>query len=279
MAVVLVTGSSRGIGLLTSLHFARNGHSVFASMRDTSLAGELEEAAKREDLVVQVVRLDVQDTASVNRAVDQVLRAAGRIDVLVNNAGYGFHGPIEDADLEEARDVFETNFFGPLRLVKAVLPTMRAQGSGTIVNVSSVAGVIGEPFNGIYAASKHALEAASEALHFECHPFGVRVVIVEPGGHDTRGYWAAREELRFRVGSPYLEYGQRFAKAIREKLPGAGRPEDPQGVAEAIYDAVTTDEPRLRTVVGSESEIVHLRRKLDDEEFERAMRTALDIWD
>jgi NAD(P)-dependent dehydrogenase (short-subunit alcohol dehydrogenase family) len=279
MAVVLITGCSRGIGLRTALHFGRKGHTVFGSMRDTSLAGELEEAARSEELPIKVVQLDVTDDASVRRAVAEVLDSTGRIDVLVNNAGFGFLGPIEDANLDEAKEVFDTNFFGPLRLVKAVLPTMRKQRSGIIVNVSSMAGVIGEPYNGIYAASKHAIEAASEALHFECHPFGIRVAIIEPGGHDTRGYWRAREELRFAEGSPHLEYGKRFMDAILNKIPGADKPDDPQAVAEAIYDAVYTDRPKLRYPVGEEASIVTLRRRLDDEEFEQAMRQTLDIWD
>jgi len=278
MAVVLITGCSRGIGLQTALQFGRNGHSVFASMRDISISSDLEEAAKSEGLAIEIVQLDVTDNASVQAAVKKVLDSAGRIDVLVNNAGFGFMGPIEDADLDEAKLVFETNFFGPLRLMQAVLPAMREQRSGTIVNVSSLSGVIAEPYNGIYAASKHALEAASETLYFESHPFGIRVLIIEPGGHDTRGYWRAREELRFAEGSPHLEYGKRFMEAVKT-LPGADKPGDPKTVAEAIYGAVYTDQPKLRYMVGEETHVAALRRQLSDEEFEQAMRTTLDIWD
>jgi NAD(P)-dependent dehydrogenase (short-subunit alcohol dehydrogenase family) len=278
MAVVLVTGCSRGIGLLTALHFSREGEAVFASMRDTSRAGELERMAEREGLRVVVVELDVTDDASVKNAVSEVRASAGRIDVLVNNAGFGFFGPIEDADLDEAKEVFNTNLFGPLRLAQAVLPTMREQKSGTIVNVSSVAGIIGEPYNGIYAASKHALEAVSEALYFECHPFGIRVLLIEPGGHDTAGYHRARKQLRFAKDSPHAEYGQRFISSL-QKLPGVGQPGNPQVVAKAIYDAVYSDEPKFRYPVGEEAEIIRLRRRLDDEEFEQVMRKALDIWD
>ena len=278
MAVVLITGCSRGIGLKTALHFIRNGHSVFASMRNISISGDIEKAARDEGLPVEIVQLDVTDDASVRAAVAKVLGSAGRIDVLVNNAGFGFFGPLEDADIDEAKLVFETNFFGPIRLAQAVLPAMREQRSGTIVNVSSLSGVIAEPYNGMYAASKHALEAASEVLYYECHPFGIRVLIIEPGGHDTRGYWRARKELRFADGSPHLEYGKRYMEAVK-KLPGADKPGDPQVVAEAIYDAVYTDRPRLRYPVGEEADIAGLRRQLSDEEFERAMRTTLDIWD
>jgi NAD(P)-dependent dehydrogenase (short-subunit alcohol dehydrogenase family) len=278
MAVVLITGCSRGIGLLTALHFCREGHQVFASVRDTSGARDLQIRSNSENLPVEILELDVTDDTSVQTAVAGVLASAGRIDVLVNNAGFGFFGPVEDADLDEAKHVFDTNFFGPLRLVQAVLPAMREQRSGTIVNVSSVAGVIGEPYNGIYAASKHALEAASEALYFECHPFGIQVLVIQPGGHDTEGYRRARSELRFAANSPHAEYGKRFIAAL-QKLPGAGQPGDPLVVARAIYDAVHTDQPKFRYPVGEEAEIIRLRRQLDDEEFEQAMRTALDIWD
>jgi NAD(P)-dependent dehydrogenase (short-subunit alcohol dehydrogenase family) len=279
MASVLITGCSRGIGLLTALHFGRSGHAVFASMRNTALREELETKARQEKLPIEIVQLDVTEDASVRSAVGQVLASAGTIDVLVNNAGFGYLGPLEDADLDEAREVFETNFFGPLRLTQAVLPTMRAQHSGTIVNVSSLAGVIGEPYNGVYAASKHALEAASEALYFECHPFGIRVALIEPGGYDTRGYWRARQETRFAKDSPHLKYGQRFMEALRTKLPGASEPGDPQVVAKAIHDAVYTDQPKLRYPVGEEADLARLRHELDDEEFEQVMRKTLDIWE
>ena len=279
MAIVLITGCSRGIGLLTALHFGRNGHAVFASMRNTALKEELETTARKEKLPIEIVQLDVTEDASVRSAVARVLSSAGTIDVLVNNAGFGYLGPLEDADLDEARQVFETNFFGPLRLTQAVLPTMRARRSGTIVNVSSLAGVIAEPYNGVYAASKHALEAASEVLHFECHPFGIRVALIEPGGYDTRGYWRARKEARFAKDSPHLEYGQRFMEALRTKLPGASQPGDPRVVAKAIYDAAFTDRPKLRYPVGEEADLVRLRHELDDEAFEQVMRKTLDIWD
>jgi NAD(P)-dependent dehydrogenase (short-subunit alcohol dehydrogenase family) len=248
-------------------------------MRDTSIAGDIEKAAKAENLSIEIVQLDVTDDASVQRATAEVLSKVEQIDVLVNNAGFGFHGPVEEANPDEARLMFETNFFGPLRLIQAVLPGMRERRSGTIVNVSSLSGVLAEPYNGIYAASKHALEAMSESLYYESHPFNVRVLIIEPGGHDTRGYWRSREERRFSENSPHFEYGNRFMEAVTKQLPGADKPGDPQVVAEAIYNAVYTDEPKLRYMVGEEAQVARLRRQLDDAEFEQAMRTTLDIWD
>lgn len=280
MAVVLITGCSRGIGMLTALQFSRNKHRVFASMRDISISGDIEKAAHKERLSIEVVQLDVTDRKSIDAAVAKVLDSAGTIDVLVNNAGIGQgFGAIEEADIGKARLIFETNFFGPLQLMQAVLPGMRDQGSGTIVNVSSLSGVIAEPYSGIYAASKHALEALSEALYFESHPFGVRILIIEPGGYDTRLYWSGRDAPGFIEGSPHTEYGRRFMNAVKEKLQGGGKPGHPQAVAEAIYDSVYTDQPKLRYPVGKEAGIAELRRQLGDEEFEQAMRTTLDIWD
>ena len=182
MAVVLITGCSSGFGLLAALQFARKGDQVYATMRNPAKAGELEKAKSEEKLAIEVLQLDVTDEASVTNAVRQVIDAAGRIDVLVNNAGIGAHGPIEETDDDEAKEIFETNFFGALRTIRAVLPQMREQKSGTIVNVSSLAGRVSPPFDGIYSASKFALESATEALHFEVHPFGIRMVLVEPGG-------------------------------------------------------------------------------------------------
>jgi len=279
LAVALVTGCSSGIGLVTALQLARKGDTVFASMRDTSKAGELKEAAENENLSIEVVQLDVTDDASVRRAVAQVVDAAGRIDVLVNNAGIGAHGPIEETDDDEAKEIFETNFFGVLRVTRAVLPSMRGQRSGAIVNVSSLNGRVAVPYGGIYSASKQALEAASETLYYEVHPFGIRVIIVEPGGFATRIDQHDRTARRFAEGSPYFDYDRRFTEALT-RLPGRGDRGDPQVVAEAIYDAVHTDHPKLRYLVGDDAKMIAgIRRQLDDEQFEQTMRKTLDIWD
>lgn len=279
MAVTLITGCSTGFGFKSALHFARQGDTVFASMRDPAKAGPLHEARDRERLPIEVIQLDVTDEASVKRAVGRVMDAAGRIDVLVNNAGIGALGPIEEMDDDEAKEVFETNFFGVLNTVRVVAPVMRAQRSGTIVNVSSLAGVVTAPFQGIYSASKRALEAVSEALYYELHPFGVRVLLIEPGGFETNIEQNRRVARRFTEGSPYLELEQRFRQAL-SRLPAAAARGDPQVVAEAIYNAVHDPQPKLRYLVGQDAEtIAGLRRQLDDERFEQTMRQALDFWD
>jgi NAD(P)-dependent dehydrogenase (short-subunit alcohol dehydrogenase family) len=279
MAVALITGCSSGFGKLAALHFARKGDRVFASMRDLRKAGELEQAKAREDLPLEVVELDVTDEESVRTAVTEVLAKAGRIDVLVNNAGIGAHGPIEETDDDQVREIFDTNFFGALTVIRHVAPKMREQRAGTIVNVSSLSGRVPSPFTGVYSASKHALEAASEALYFELHPFGVRVCLVEPGGFETNIENTRRMARRFTEGSRYLDLERRFSEALN-RLPAAGVRGDAQVVAELIYDAVYDEKPKLRYLVGQDAEMIGgLKKQLDDEQFEQTMRQALDFWD
>src|SRR5438046_9440884 len=177
MAVVLVTGSSTGIGLATALHFARLGHEVHAGIRNITTAGELTKAIDGEKLPIRPVMLDVDDTAAVDRGVRGLLGRPRAIDVLVNNAGIGGGGPIEECPLEFAKAMFETHYFGAIRMIQAVLPGMREQRSGAIVNVSSVWGRVGVAGHGHYSAAKHALEAASDASALEVFPFGLRWAI------------------------------------------------------------------------------------------------------
>jgi NAD(P)-dependent dehydrogenase (short-subunit alcohol dehydrogenase family) len=279
MVNVLITGCSSGFGLLTSLLFARKGDTVFATMRDPSRGRELERIRDDEKLPIEILKLDVTDEASVQPAVAEVLGKAGRIDVLVNNAGIGQRGPIEETDDDEQHEVFETNYFGALRVARAVAPSMREQRSGTIVNVSSLAGVVTAPYQGTYSASKKALEAASEALYYELHPFGVRVLIIEPGGFETNIENTRRLARRFTEGSPYADLARRFEASL-EKLPAAAVRADPQIVADCIYNAVNDKQPKLRYLVGQDAEIIGgMRRQLDDTQFEQTMRQSLDFWD
>ncbi|BCS34980.1 short-chain dehydrogenase/reductase [Luteitalea sp. TBR-22] len=183
MATVLITGTSSGIGLSTALELARAGHSVIATMRNPAASPELAEIAAREGLPLQVRTLDVDDDESVRACVAAV---DGPIDVLVNNAGVECHGSIEEMPMDRIIGTMNTNYFGAVRCIKAVLPRMREARSGCIINISSVAGRISNPPLGAYAASKFALEAMSEALAGEVKPFNIRVAIVEPGIQDTK---------------------------------------------------------------------------------------------
>jgi NAD(P)-dependent dehydrogenase (short-subunit alcohol dehydrogenase family) len=181
MALALVTGTSTGIGFATAVALGRAGHEVYATMRRPDWAPELASTAAKDKLPIKILPMDVDDDASVVRAIAQVLAGGGRIDVLVNNAGIDLKGPIEELPLAEFRRVMETNYFGALRCIQAVVPEMRARRSGHIINVTSVAGRLSLASQAPYAASKWALEAASEALAQEVKPFGIHVSIVEPG--------------------------------------------------------------------------------------------------
>jgi len=279
MAVVLITGCSSGFGMLAATEFARRGDVVYASMRDTLKSGPLLDEARAAGVSVHVIPLDVTDPESVKAAVADVVAREGRIDVLVNNAGIGMHGPVEEAEDDETIRLFETNVFGLLRVTRAVVPQMRAQQSGAIVNVSSLAGKVSSPFGGLYSATKHAVEALSDALYFELHPFGVRVAVVEPGGFETRFGDNRIMERRFNAASAYADLERRFGER-QSRLPGTGEAADPRDVARAIVDAATTEQPRRRYLVGKDAELIGgFHKQMSDEDFEKAMRTALDFWD
>ena len=279
MAVVLITGCASGFGKLAALHFARQGDTVFASMRDPSRGADLARTVEGEKLSIEILRLDVNDDASVAGAVQQVVDSAGRIDVLVNNAGIGHRGPIEETDDAEFKEVFETNFFGAMRVTRAVVPHMRKQGAGRIISVSSLAGVVTPPYDGVYSASKKALEAACEALYYEVSPFGIKVALIEPGGFETNIENTRRVSRRFTEGSPYLERSRRFEESL-SRLPAAAARGDAQQVAELIYSVAQEEKPKLRHLVGQDAEMIGgLRHQLDDEQFEQTMRQALDFWD
>ena len=210
MAVVLITGCSSGFGLLSAVGFAKRGDRVFASMRDLTKAGALRDAAAQAGVEVEIVELDVSDDASVRRAVEQVIAAAGQIDVLVNNAGIGAVAAVEDFDDDEVLKVFDTNVFGVIRVVRAVLPHMRAKRSGRIVNVGSMAGVVPSQFRGIYSATKSALAALSDAMFYELHPWGIHSCVVEPGFFET-GIGSNRMPTRRQASSDYAP----AARALR----------------------------------------------------------------
>ena len=276
MAVIVITGCSSGFGMLAALEFARRGDSVYATMRNTAKAGRLHAEAAAAGTPVEVLQLDVNDIRSVGAAIEEVIRREGRIDVVVNNAGIGIEGPVEDFDDDEVLAVFETNLFGVIRVTRAVLPHMRSQGSGTIVTVGSLAGKATAPFSGIYSASKHAVEALSDALYYELQPFGIRVVLIEPGGFETEIETNSRPARRFTEGSVYLETQRRFAEAL-ERLPGGWLRADAQIVADVIVDAAKSEQPQRRYLVGQDAELIGgLHKKMSDDEFEKAVRTLLD---
>jgi len=249
MPVTLITGTSTGIGKVTALHLARQGHHVFASMRNPATGlSALEQAADQEGLKLDVIRLDVNDPDSSEKAVREVLEQAGQLDVLINNAGIPGGGVIEEAPEEILRAVFETNFFGAMRMMRLVLPTMRQARSGTIVNVTSIAGRLALAGNTAYCTSKFALEAASEALAQEVRPFNIRVAIIEPGLVQTPIF--AKRGPQPNQDSPYHDIALRSGRVFGKLLESASQPEL---VAETIQLALETDQPKLRYLVGEDA--------------------------
>jgi len=272
MAVVLITGCSSGIGLATARHFARLGDEVHAGVRHPSTAWELTAAIESDKLKIAPLTLDVDDDASVRRGVQEVIARSGRIDVLVNNAGIGGGGPIEDVPIEFAKSMFETNYFGTIRMIQAVLPGMRERRSGAIVNVSSIAGRLAIAGHGHSSAVKHALEAASEALAQEVLAFGIRVAVVEPGVVVTPIFSKAR---RFAdPASPYRVHVHRLLLFYQMQMK---MPSQPSDVAAVIYEAVTTPEPKLRWLVGEDARrLTAGRQRLSDEEYVATGRPMAD---
>ncbi len=264
MTVTLVTGASTGIGQATALHLARLGHTVYASMRTPDASGgALRDAAEEERLDLEVMTLDVDDSASVAFAVDGVIERSGRIDVLVNNAGLLTLTSVEEVPLEEAKAAFETNVFGPLRMMQAVLPAMRERGSGTIVNISSVAGRLVSAGHGIYAATKYALEALSEAVAIETRRLGIRVIVIEPGFISTP---ILDKGVAVEVGEgPYAPHLRRMQSLYRNARRGA---DPPSAVAEVIADALDDPTPRFRYLAGKDAPpVLNGRARMTDEEW------------
>jgi NAD(P)-dependent dehydrogenase (short-subunit alcohol dehydrogenase family) len=257
MARALVTGSSTGIGFATAVALGRAGYDVVATMRRPDRSPQLQELVTREELPVTILPLDVDSDDSVASA----FRAAGPIDVLVNNAGIGQNLNIEDAPLDHFRETMETNYFGALRCIKAVLPGMRERRSGTIINVTSVAGRIASAGMGAYTASKHALEAATEVLAQETRPFNIRVALVEPGIIATQIFNKAEEM----APSPYA--GQRRINALFAASLNAGQvPADL--VAEKVLEILNAQAPALRHPVGPDAEpFLGWRTAMSDEEW------------
>ena len=262
--IAVVTGTSSGIGLATSLALARAGHRVFAGMRNPGKAQPLRDAAAKEALPVEVIELDVTSQPSVDKAFADV-RAHGPVDVLVNNAGIGGATPLELTPEAEHRAMFETNYFGAIRCIQAVLPEMRERRTGAIANVTSIAGLIATANQIAYSASKFALECAGEALAQEVRRFGIRVVNIEPGVIMTSIFENSAEATRYDKSSPYKQTMRRNGKLFAAGFKVAAQP---QLVAEKIVEAITTPSYKLRWPVGADAVgLASGRPRISDEEF------------
>lgn len=257
--VTLVTGASSGIGREIAQLLAQRGARVFGTARNPKSASPIHG--------VEFVRMDVTDDASVSEAIQGIVQKAGPVEVLVNNAGYGLTGAAEEIALQEARDQFETNFFGVLRVTNTVLAGMRQAGYGRIVNISSVVGFIPAPFMGMYTASKHAVEGYTETLDHEVRQFGVRAVLVQPSY--TKSNINQNEKTAQTHLEAYAVHRQRMHEVVAN---GVKNGDEPQIVAEAVWQAVTAKSPRLRYPVGKGVLLSRLRRFAPVALFDRAIR-------
>lgn len=264
--IVLLTGASSGIGLAAAEQLLARGHVVYGAAR------RVERMAHLEGRGGHALALDVTDDASMEAAVQTVLDAEGRIDALVNNAGYGSYGAVEDVPIEEARRQFEVNLFGLARMIQLVLPSMRERTSGTIVNVSSMGGKIYMPLGAWYHATKHALEGFSDALRFDLAEHGIDVVIVEPGSIETEWGDIAVEHMLETSGSgPYADLAAKTARLFEGT---EGSP--PTVIADVITEAIESDSPKTRYVAGAHARtLMAARAVLPDKAFDALIRSQL----
>ncbi len=269
--VAIVTGSSSGIGYEIALILARNGFLTYATMRDLQKKSTLESIKDKENLPLKCVQLDVTDEDSVRNAVQDINDDTGRVDVLVNNAGYGLNGAFEDLTVDEIKTQFETNFYGLIRTTQAILPTMRRQKSGIIVNISSGAGRFGYPLGSAYVSTKFAIEGLSESLSFEVEPFGIRVILIEPGMIKTNFSNASvLAKKSIDPNSPYTPLMKNMEKSIKQLHENAS---SSQLVANITFDAIASDKPKLRYLAGKDVEQwVAAKKKMSDEEFHNMIK-------
>jgi NAD(P)-dependent dehydrogenase (short-subunit alcohol dehydrogenase family) len=277
--VAVVTGSSTGIGYETSLILARNGFHTFATMRKLDGEGtkQLSNIVKDENLPLEIIQLDVNNDKSVIDAINRIAKEKdGRIDVVVNNAGYDLMGALEQTSIDEIKAQFETNFFGAVRVMQAVIPLMRKQGRGIIVNITSLGGRISFPLNSPYHATKFALEGLSESIQYELEPFGIKIIVVEPGGVGSNFIknlkWASKasdpSNSTYRsIQNNILEFFKQWTQNLTH----------PSEVAKAILKAVESDNPDFRYVVGNDAvTILEARKNMSDREFQDSIKKQIN---
>ncbi len=270
--VAIVTGSSSGIGYRTALDLAKNGFKTYATMRDTNKAKNILAEAAKDDLPIKVLQLDVNDDSSVQQAIQTILKEDERIDVLVNNAGFAILGAVEDTSVDEAKEQFETNFFSLYRVIQSVLPTMRKQRSGIIINISSIAGFVGFAGVSAYSSSKFAMEGFSEALKAELEPFGIKVVIIEPGPIKTNvGNSYKYTKNSQSSSSAFAELNARVKNMMTHAVTDGGNP--PEVVSKEVLNAVLSSNPNTRYPASPESKLLFdARRSKSDADFEEFLK-------
>ncbi len=272
MAIIVITGSSTGIGFATSELLAKSGHKVYATMRNPEKSPQLQALADKENLPISILPLDVDSDESVKKAVNQVRSLEGSIDVLINNAGIESFSPIEETPLDVFRMIMETNYFGTIRCIKAVLPAMRERKSGCIINVSSVAGKIYSNFHGPYSASKAAVEALSESLAQEVKPFNIRVAIVEPGVIETP-IFQKRKPIAQDTSYPNIyRFKAFFDASLDNHVP-------PVVVGEVIKHIIESETTHLRHTAGPDAlPLIEWRNSLTDEDWINSVIVDQQTW-
>ena len=271
--VAVVTGTSSGIGFETALALAREGYYTYATMRNTAKGDKLKELSSKESLKIDVLELDVDNENSAKTAIKHILDQKQRIDVLVNNAGWALWGCVEDVSVDEFKTQFETNFFSIIRLIQEVGPTMRNQGSGTIVNISSVVGRIGFPASPAYISSKFALEGLSESLRFEFAPFGVDVIIIEPGVIKTNFMKNMKMAKKSELDTVYKDITTKVVSGVKMMTEMGTHPKE---VASTIVKAIKDKKPLPRYVVGNDAAMfLEAKKNKTDIEFENYLKKEL----
>ena len=296
--VAVVTGSSTGIGYETSLALANNGYFTYATVRDTQKSKEIERIAHVKNIPLKIIEMNVDNDNSVKDTIEKITSEYGRIDILVNNAGYGLFGALEDLEMNEIKKQFETNVFGIMRVIKNVLPAMRLQRTGIIVNISSISGLAGIPSQSAYAGTKFAVEGLSESLSYELEPFGIKIVLVEPGVINTEfvqdlvvptdryGIDKNRNQINisnFNTGNTSFSFYHDTIKKFLSFYYGAMRnAPHPRIVADEIIQAIekvsneTNAMPIIRIAVGNDSKkYSKLKKELQDNEFHKVIRGDL----
>ena len=264
--IAVVTGSSSGIGFETSLLLAKNGFRTFATVRNLGKAKTIRNISEKGELPIRVVELDVNSDKSVDNAINRIYDEGKRIDVLVNNAGYSLIGALGDLSMDEIKDQFETNLFGAIRVMKAVLPIMRKQQRGSIVNVTSMAGRVGFPLFPAYSGTKFALEGVSESMRLETESLGIKIIIIEPG--TIRSNFASNAILGQKAAEPSSQYAPlvEILQKATARFIDQGTPAEE--VAKVILKAVTADNPDLRYLVGNDAiRMTEARKEMSDQEF------------
>ena len=270
--VALVTGSSSGIGLETALALARDGYHTFASMRDIEKSAELENAIKKENIPIEITELDVDKEESIVSAVKEIVTKCGRLDVLINNAGYGQFGCTEDISIDDFRKQFETNFFSIVRMIQEVAPIMRNQNSGIIVNISSVVGRIGLPGSPAYISTKFALEGLSECLRYELGQFGIKTTLIEPGVIKTN-FFDSMKVSESKTDPKYKILTENILAGLKMMVEMGTAPSQ---VANVILKAIHDKEILPRYIVGTDAAMfLEAKRAKTDLEFEKYMSKEL----